>query len=580
MIGRMLAEARAGFRRGRPEDPLGRPDAPSSLMDALRLVLPHAKRHWRTGLPALSLSLVSVALGYAVPFATRSLIDDAVMAGNASLLPSRLAVLGGLGLVLLVVGSLSRYASTLFSGSATVDLQDEMIRRTMSLPVRLFGEERSGYLLSRVMGDIQGVSWFLSGSSVNLAASVVRVSAGIALMIGLEPRLGLACIPFVAVLFVASVSISHRLRNLGLHSMEENARVSRDLQEILSSGTVIRAFAAEGRAAGRVSSGLSRLLGVMMERTASGSAAGILLDLVPGAAKLFAAGAGAYLVTEGSMTLGSLAAFLSMLGSTMGPARQAASTAAQIPQSLASVDRIRALMERAGEEPAGSTAVERLAGEIEFRDVSFAYDDGRPVLSNLSFRVAPGGRMAVTGGSGEGKTTLLMLLLGFYRPCSGEILLDGVPLDSLDIRAVRARIGFVPQEASIMAGTILDNLALGAPGLGAARALEVCMNAGVDFVNEPGDLETVLGEGGFGLSTGQRQRLAIARALAPDPDVLLMDEPTSALDAASEEATVSVLANAARGRTTVFVTHSPGVLELADSILVLEGSRGRQAVPD
>ena len=188
--------------------------------------------------------------------------------------------------------------------------------------------------------------------------------------------------------------------------------------------------------------------------------------------------------------------------------------------------------------------------------------------------------MAVTGGSGEGKTTLLMLLLGFYRPCSGEILLDGVPLDSLDIRAVRARIGFVPQEASIMAGTILDNLALGAPSLGVARALEVCMSAGVDFVNEPGDLETVLGEGGFGLSTGQRQRLAIARALAPDPDVLLMDEPTSALDAASEEATVSVLANAARGRTTVFVTHSPGVLELADSILVLEGSRGRQAVPD
>lgn len=576
----MLAETVAGFRRDRPADPLGRPGSPSGVMDALRLVLPHAKRHSRAGLLALALALVSVGLGYAVPFAARSLIDDAVMAGNTSLLPSRLALLAGLGSMLLVVGALSQYASALFSGSATVDLQDEMIRRTMSLPIRLFGEERSGYLMSRVIGDIQGVSWFLSGASVNLAASVVRVSAGIALMIGLEWRLGLACIPFAAALFAVSVSMSRRLRNLGLHSMEENARVSRDLQEILSSSTVIRSFAAEGRAAGKVSSGLSRLLGVMMERTASNSAAGLLLDLVPGAAKLFAAGAGAYLVTGGSMTLGSLAAFLSLLGSTMGPARQAAATAAQIPQSLASVDRIRMLMERSGEEPRGSGAVSRLAGEIEFRNVSFGYTDGRPVLSDLSFRVAPGGRMAVRGGSGEGKTTILMLLLGFYRPCSGEILLDGVPLESLDIHAVRARIGFVPQEASIMAGTILDNLGLGVPGLGAARALEACRSAGVDFVKEPGDLESVLGEGGFGLSAGQRQRLAIARALAPDPDILLLDEPTSALDAASEEATVSVLAGAAGGRTTILVTHSPKVLELADSILVLEGSRGVLAVSD
>lgn len=573
MISRMISEALSGFRRERPPDPLGPAGRKSGIRDAARLVLPYARVRARDGVTALTATLASIGLGYAVPFVTRSVVDDSISAGDASLLPARLALLAGLGLLLLIAGALEQYATARFSGAATADMQGDLLGRAMSLPVRLFGEERTGYLMSRITNDIQGVSWFLSGASVHLAASVVRLAAGVALMLSMEWRLGLLCLPFLAAMLLAAGAMSRRLRNLGLHSMEEGARVSRDLQEVLAAGTVVRAFAAEERMSGRVREGLGRMLGLMMERTASGTAAGLLLELVPGAARLCAAGAGAYLVIGGSMTLGSLLAFLSFLGSTLGPARRLSSFTTQIPQSLAAVDRVTALTAPPGEE-GGSRMVDRLSGEVEFRDVSFGYLPDEPVLSGISFRIPPGGTMAVTGASGEGKTTLLMLLLGFYRPDSGSILIDGIPLDEYDRRSVRARMGFVPQEASVLSGTILENLRLGAPSATPEQALSACRDAGADFASTPSDLDRMLGEGGFGLSLGQRQRLAIARALVGAPDILLFDEPTSALDSSSEKALLSTLPRAIGARTAIMVTHSPAVLELSGSRLVIEGSRG------
>lgn len=573
MISRMISEALSGFRRERPPDPLGPAGGKSGIADAVRLVLPYARAHAGDGVTALTATLASIGLGYAVPFVTRSVVDDSISAGDTSMLPARLALLAGLGLLLLIAGALEQYATARFSGAATADMQGDLLGRAMSLPVRLFGEERTGYLMSRVTSDIQGVSWFLSGASVHLAASVVRLAAGVALMMSMEWRLGLLCLPFLAAMLLAAGAMSRRLRNLGLHSMEEGARVSRDLQEVLAAGTVVRAFAAEERMSGRVREGLGRMLGLMMERTASGTAAGLLLELVPGAARLCAAGAGAYLVIGGSMTLGSLLAFLSFLGSTLGPARRLSSFTTQIPQSLAAVDRVTALTAPPGED-CGSRRVDRLSGEVEFRDVSFGYLPDEPVLSGISFRIPPGGTMAVTGASGEGKTTLLMLLLGFYRPDSGSILIDGIPLDEYDRRSVRARMGFVPQEASVLSGTILENLRLGAPSATPEQALSACRDAGADFASTPSDLDRMLGEGGFGLSLGQRQRLAIARALVGAPDILLFDEPTSALDSSSEKALLSTLPRAIGARTAIMVTHSPAVLELSGSRLVIEGSRG------
>lgn len=569
----MISEARAGFRRERPADPLGGQRPVAGLVDALRLVLPYARRHLASGLSGLLATAFSIVLGYALPFVTRSLVDDAIAPGDRDALVSRLVLLAVLGGLLLLAGALQQYATTLFSGSATVDLQKDLVRRAMALPLRLFGRERSGYLMSRVMNDIQGVSWFLSGSFVSLAASTVRISAGVALMFSLEWRLALISLPSVALLPLAAFETSRRLRNLGLHSMEEGARVSRDIQEALSSSTVVRAFAAEERVAGRIDSGLGRMLGLLLERSAASSLSGIVLDLVPGVSRLVAIGAGASLVIGGELTLGSLLAFTAILGSTLGPARQLASAVGQIPQSLAAVDRTRAVLEASGERP-GGTEVSRLRGGIEFRDVSFDYGEGRPVLQDLSFRVGPGCRLGVTGASGEGKTTLLMLLLGFYAPVSGSILLDGVPLPELDIRSVRSRLGFVPQEPAVLSGTLLENIRLGDPDVSEEAALEACRTAGMEFVRGTEDLGIRLGEDGYGLSQGQKQRLALARALAVEPDILLLDEPTSALDAGSEEIVVKMLSSSIAGRTAIVVTHSPALLELADAILVLDGSTG------
>jgi ATP-binding cassette subfamily C protein LapB len=287
---------------------------------------------------------------------------------------------------------------------------------------------------------------------------------------------------------------------------------------------------------------------------------------------------GVYLIAGNQLTLGGLIACSILAGRALAALTQAAALMTRYQNTrtaLKSLDRIMALPQ---ERPAGRSFLQRppLNGEVEFSRVVFAYPGQQtPALEGVAFRVRAGERVAILGRVGSGKSTVLKLALGLYQPASGAILMDGTDIAQLDPGEMRAQLGYVPQEVLLFSGTMRENITLGRPHATDAEVLEAARLAGVDeFVRRhPLGYDLRIGEGGTGLSGGQRQAVASARALLGAPRVLLLDEPTSAMDNSSEQAYLAALRSFLEGRTLLLVTHKPSMLALVDRLIVIEGRR-------
>ena len=314
---------------------------------------------------------------------------------------------------------------------------------------------------------------------------------------------------------------------------------------------------------------------ISLEQTAVGSLAGMSLNVLNKVSNLVILIAGAYLVIVGQWTLGSLLAFRSYVGYVYGPARFLANVNLQFQGALAALERVSALYDIVPEETGVGLAVKHLDGEVEFREVSFSYDDKQPVLQGVSCRIEPGERVAIVGPSGVGKTTLVSLLLRFYQPTAGEIWFDGRPASEYELASLRQRIGYVSQSTLLLSGTILDNLRYGNPDANQAQVEQACWTAGIhDFVASlPEGYESPVGERGVNLSEGQKQRLSLARALIKDPDILVLDEPTSALDSLVERSIFEALPAMVQDKTLFVVAHRLSTIQDSDRILLFNENR-------
>jgi ABC-type multidrug transport system fused ATPase/permease subunit len=506
------------------------------------------------------------------PLITRYLVDDVIIGRQVGLLAGAILLL----VVCLVAEKLARLLEDFyfarFEQNITLDIQQDLIDRVLHFPRSFFDEKQTGYLHTRITGDVDGIRWFFSNTIVHLINNALRFVGGIVFLFFLEWRLAIAVLILLPVLVWLIRYFSNRIHVLSHQAMEHKAGLSGDVQESLAEASLIKAYAGEDRTRNHLMSSFRKALKINLEQRVINSLAGLSINTMPGMARIITLAVGAFWIIKGQWTVGSLLAFQAYLAYVFGPAQFLASSNLQFQKALAALERISALFDIAPEEGGEKGChVDRIDGDIELRNVSFGYNGYEPVLKDVSLHIRTGERLAVVGPSGIGKTTLLSLMLRFYDTTAGEIYFDGLPASDYDIGSLRRRIGYASQKPRILSGTVMENLCYGTADEDRESVYRAAKTASIhdEIEKLPHQYDTMIGPKGLNLSEGQKQRLSIARALVKNPDILILDEPTAALDTETEKSIFDVLPAAVNGKTIIVASHRLSTIKQANRILLL-----------
>jgi ABC-type multidrug transport system fused ATPase/permease subunit len=565
-----------GLSQSPLEDKIADQAAYRSTRESLGYLRPYLLRRWRSGGVGLFLILFASLLAFPQPLITRYIVDDVILKRQLGLLAGAIALLIALVLAEKLAKMLEDFTFARFEQRITLDIRQNLWDRVLHFPKSFFDDIQTGYLMSRLSGESEGLGWFFSSTVVYILTNLIRFVGGVGFLFYLEWRLAVIVLVILPGILFAMNYFARKVHTLSHRSMEQEAQISSRMQEALSSTPLIKSFASEERTRNRLISELKKGFQISLEQTAVGSVADMVIGLMPAASRGIALALGAYWVIREEWTLGSLLAFQGYLGYVFGPAQFLATANLQLQRALAALQRTRALFRILPERNSQKgDKVDHLKGELEFRNVSFSYNGRDTVVDHLSFKIRAGERLALVGQSGVGKTTLLSLILCFYRPTSGEIYFDGRPASGLEVASLRRRIGYVSQNSFLLSGTIMENLRYGNPDAREEEIIRVARAAEIhDFI---GSLtlgyNSDIGEKGIKLSEGQKQRLCITRALVKAPDILVLDEPTSSLDGKTEESILRSLPAFVKDKTLLVASNKLSTLKHCDRILLLDENK-------
>ncbi|HEX2843552.1 ABC transporter transmembrane domain-containing protein [Hyphomicrobium sp.] len=524
--------------------------------------------------------VVSAMAMLAVPMAVRRIIDHGFGAHDSAMINQYFMMMIVIGFIL-AVASASRFYLVNWMGERVVaDLRADVFAHLARLGPDFYERTHSGEVMSRLTADTTQVK-AVAGSAISQALrNLIMLVGALTMMIITSPSLSLLVLIAIPVIVLPLIGYGRVVRRLSRRAQDTLAEASAYAAENLAAVRTMQAFGHEDAVAKRFASAVERSFSAARERMLARAGLTGLVILLVVSSIVAVLWHGSASVISGEITGGRLSQFviyavlaaaaLGELSEVWGETTQAAGAAERITEFLTIEPEIKS--------PANPMPLPKpVKGEIEFRTVRFGYAarPGVSALDNVSFRVSPGERVALVGPSGAGKSTILNLILRFYDPTSGKILIDGIDIATVALDELRATTALVPQEVALFADTVAENIRYGTPNASETDIIRAATAAQADgFIRAlPQGYNTRLGERGVSLSGGQRQRIAIARAILKNAPILLLDEATSALDTESEVAVQRALESLTKGRTTIVVAHRLSTVQNADRILVLDNGR-------
>jgi subfamily B ATP-binding cassette protein MsbA len=533
----------------------------------------------RRGLLAVGFVLMAVnrVAGLVLPASSKFLIDDIIGKRHLQLLlPLVLAVVSATA-----VQGVSSFALTQLLSKAAqrliADLRCQVQAHIARLPVAYYDSNKTGVLVSRIMTDVEGVRNLIGTGLVEFVGGLLTATFASIILLRISVFMtGLACLILLGFGIFLKKAFGV-IRPIFRQRPKINAEVTGRLTESLGGVRVVKGYHAEAREAKVFAAGVRQLLENVLKTLTATSFMSLSATTLLGMVSALIMYLGARQIIAGHMTLGTFVTYTIFLALLVTPVIQIVMIGTQITEALAGLERTReVLRERPEDEDSARVLrLDHIRGEVVFDNVSFAYQAGKMVLNEVSFKSAPGTVTALVGPSGSGKSTIIGLIAAFYTPSAGRVLVDGIDLAKVRLDSYRTRLGVVLQETFLFDGTIRENVAFSRPDATEEQILAACRIARVNEFAETFEkkYETVVGERGVKLSGGQRQRVSIARAILADPRILILDEATSSLDSESEAMIQEGLSYLMRGRTTFVIAHRLSTIRRADQILVIEGGR-------
>ena len=522
-------------------------------------------------------AVLSGLLELAFPLAITAFVDHLLPLGDL-----RLTVLAAVGLILIYVFNTGLMAVVIYWGHMLgINIETEMRRRAFAHLTRLswrwYDRAATGKLVAQVTRDLEEIGEVAHHGPEDLFIAVMTFVGAFLLMAWLHLPLALITAVILPLMVWLVVVYGGRMTRAWQDIYGRVGAFNVRLEEAIGGIRVVQAFANERHEEALFAADNHGYRGTKLQAYRIMASSTAIHYMGMRFVQVAAMVAGAVFVLQGTLTTGGFVGFLLLVGVFFRPLEKIAAVVETYPKGIAGFRRYLGLMAVEADIADAPDAVQapRLRGEIVFDDVSFAYDDARPVLHNISLTVPAGKTVALIGASGAGKSTLMALVPRFYEPSGGEVRIDGRPLSSMTLASLRQQIGLVSQDVFLFGGTLRENICYGKLDATEADILRAVDRAQLGALVEslPEGLDTVVGERGVLLSGGQRQRVAIARVFLKDPPILLLDEATSALDRETEREIQAALTRLSKGRTVLVIAHRLSTLEDADEVLALANGR-------
>jgi ABC-type multidrug transport system fused ATPase/permease subunit len=523
------------------------------------------------------LLVVNRLCSFAVPVSSRYLIDEVMYRHELNKLPLILGAVIGATLIQSVTTYVLFQRLSGASLSFVTELRMKVQQHVGRLPISFYEKNRTGTIVARIMTDVEGLRNIIGAGLLDFAGGVFTAVIALVILIRISAAMTILTCGILVVFSLFLKKAFGVLRPIVRERSRINAEVTGRLTESVGGVRVVKGYQAEDTEARVFQEGVTRLRDNMAASVAAQSFLSFCSILILGVTVAVIMYLGVREVGAHRLDIGGYVEFTLLLVFMVAPVAMLVSVGTQLTEAFAGLDRTSEVLNELEEdtEPARTQVIGPIVGSVEFRDVTFAYDSGRPVLHGISFQSQPGTVTALVGSSGSGKSTIISLICGFHVAVGGEVLVDGIDLSTVRLGSFRRQLGVVLQETFLFDGTIRENVLFSRPGASSELFMRACRIARVDEFAErfPEQYETVVGERGVKLSGGQRQRLSIARAILADPRILILDEATNSLDSESEAMIQSSLAYLMRGRTTFVIAHRLSTIRRADQILVIEQGR-------